>query len=217
MNSIFIEGVCGTGKTTLIKALANLLPALTLPELPEFNRGLLHPFDNRLDIQFNFINDLSHEAVREAIYSSELIKNIDFVIADRSYISLVALALSMEDYLGREFVLSLIDSIIDGINTSAYHVPDKIIVLQAKYQSIYERNISKSKKLDLIWFDEDRIKLQTMFYNFLIENKLAFPVSTEQGMDMSVNQSIQICNSQGDGLDKEKIIIGLKRYQQILR
>lgn len=51
MDTVFIEGVCGVGKSTLMAVLANELSALTIPELPEFNRGLLLPFTSSENIK----------------------------------------------------------------------------------------------------------------------------------------------------------------------
>ena len=115
MNSIFIEGVCGTGKSTSLAMLSKKLPAFMLPELPEFNRGLLFPFDSESNIQNNFKSYLLHESIRESLFSALANKGIDYVISDRSYISIFALAISMKDFLGNKFVNIILEEIIKGI------------------------------------------------------------------------------------------------------
>lgn len=214
MNIVFIEGVCGAGKSTIIKELAQKLPALTIPELPKFNRSLLSSFTSEKNIKNNFMKYLDHETIREHVFSSHKINEIAYVIADRSYISIVALALSMEDYIGREFIGMIISKVIENIENTSYFIPNKVIVMCASYNNIYRRNINKEKKMDTIWTDKNRINSQVEFYNYLIEHKLAIPVSTDQELYMSLDDCIKECQQSKSTLTKEDLINGLRQYKQ---
>ena len=218
MNKIFIEGVCGTGKSTITQTLAKKLPALIIPELPEFNRGLLAPFNSSENVNKNFLDYINHEAIRESIFSSSTLINskINFIVADRSYISILALALGMRDYLEKDFISEIFIQVVNNLNNGIYHFPDKIIILQASYNNIYKRNIKKTKKLDFFWFDKKRIIPQLDFYYYLSECGLAVSVSTDEEFEKSVDNCLNECNQIQNTISGGAFLNGLYKYTEYI-
>lgn len=212
MNKIFVEGVCGTGKSTIIKMLSEKLPALAIPELPEFARGLLLPFNSVGNIQSNFLKYIEHEYIREGVFS-RCSNSIDYVIADRSYISIVALALSMKDYLGNDFINEIISVVIEKIENEDYQTPDKIIVLCTDYNIAYYRNKNKQKNIEDIWLAENRIMPQITFYDYLIKEQLAVSISTNGTLNESFDECLNECQQHQYVLSKGDLIDGLRKYK----
>ena len=214
MNKIFIEGVCGTGKTTILNSLSKKMPAFTIPELPEFNRSLLSPFTSEENIKYNFQQYIKHEIIRESIFSCSLIQEFNYVIADRSYFSIIALALSMIDYIGKDFIKLVISNVIERIKSSLYYTPNKVLILVANYDTIYKRIKNKPKTMSPIWFEESRIKPQVDFYNYLIDHRIAIPISTEQDLNNTICECETKCQCEINSLLEEDIIYELRRFQQ---
>lgn len=212
MNKIFVEGVCGTGKSTIIKMLAEKLPALTIPEFPEFARGLLFPFNSEMNIQNNFLKYVEYECIREGVFS-RCPSSIDYVIADRSYLSTIALALSMKDYLGNDFINEIISVVIEKIGNEDYQVPDKIVVLCADYNIAYCRNKNKRKNIEDIWLAENRIMPQIEFYDYLIKEQLAVSISTNGTLSESFDKCLNECQQHQHVLSKGDLIYGLRKYK----
>ncbi len=215
MKKIFIEGVCGVGKTMLVGELAKMLPAFVIPELPEFNRGLLKPFGSASNIIFNFKEYVKHESIRQFIFSYDNFDEINYAIMDRSYLSIVALGISMEDYIGANEVRGLISCIIERLNRNVFCCPDQIIVLDASYQTIYHRNMKKSKVMDDIWISFDRIKSQTIFYDYLVDKQIAVRVNNEFAKKDVLHRCKSICEKtiNQSVYGKERLIDALREYQ----
>ena len=215
MNSIFIEGVCGTGKTTLVNGLAKSLPALTIPELPEYNRGLLQPFTSPLNIKKNFKDYVIHEVLRESILYKKFPNEIQYGVIDRSYISIIALSLSMLDIIGIQFSKTIMNLIIDKIFNEELYTPDKIIILSADYKSINFRNNQKNKELNSLWTDKDRIIPQENFYNFLSTHAVAQKISSQGSIQLTLSTCLKICKEQTQ-YEREKIIDVISQYAKKL-
>lgn len=156
---------------------------------------------------------IDHEAIRESILFSSDIKNINYILADRSYISLIALSISMEDYLGENYIKDIISKVIKNIENDVYHFPSKIIILHADYDITYQRNMKKSKIMDKIWTDEIRIKPQIEFYNYLVRNQHAVSISTNKKISESLSECLKACQQEQSVLRKEEFINGLYKYQ----
>lgn len=166
MKSVFIEGVCGCGKTTTVNCLGKILPAFVVPELTEFVRGLISPFNNKDNCSRNFNDYIRFEISRESILQA-LPNDVRFAVFDRSYVSIIALSLSMCDILPDNMSSKLVSEILSLIEQGRLAIPDALIVLSADLETIHRRNTEKDKILESIWTDRWRLDTQMRFYSEL--------------------------------------------------
>lgn len=213
MKSLFIEGVCGCGKTTTVNKLGSMLPAFVVPELTEFVRGLLSPFSTEEFCAHNFDNYVRFEQSRESIVSA-IPDDIPFTVFDRSYISIIALSLSMIDLLPIEYPSRIVCTITSLIAANRLVVPDAVIVLSANYDAVSGRNAKKEKNLDSIWTDRTRLDMQMSFYNELAALGSASIISSMDsicGTALSCARELKVSHSLDKSLFIQSIEEAVKR------
>ena len=207
---IHIEGVCGTGKTTLVKALCKKFKAFCIPEMPEFNRFTLKPFDTPDNILFNMIKNIEHSILRENIVCPN-----EICIFDRGFLSIIALCEGMKDYLTKENCDYIISQILFNIKENVISIPDIIFSLYSSKETVGKRNQQKEKNLDILWTSQDRIDNQNRFYRFLVDQRIVIPINANDPIDI-VTENCENILSKIVPLEKEKIIHSLNKWRGLL-
>ena len=140
---IGVEGVCCSGKTTIIRQLSSCLKTAVVPELPEFGRNLFKPFTTGENIFYNGSKSVGIEKIR--METAEKLTNIaPYVILDRSFISTLMLAYSAIDLIGVGPYLEIIDDVLTSIDDGGLLIPEKILYISVDSRTVLERNKNPS-------------------------------------------------------------------------
>lgn len=209
---IFIEGVCGTGKSTLVRELSALLSSFSIPELPEFNRHILLPYENSENIRDNFSTNLKCEIIREHILGANTFESATFIF-DRSYFSLMALSQGFKDYLPIKFRIELIKEIKNKILNGELYCPNKILCLMSSHDTTMKRNNEKTKNLSDLWTSYDRFARQEKVYNFFGNLNIIHLIDAEDNISLVCNKCLHIIKHTKN-LTKDQLIESLDLYEK---
>lgn len=163
---IAVEGVCCSGKTTIIRQLSSCLKTATVPELPEFGRNLFKPFTSGENILYNGSKSVGLEKIR--METAEKLTNISpYVLLDRSFISTLMLAYSAIDLIGVGPYLELVDDVLNSIENGELLIPEKVLYISVDSNTVQDRNKTRVPSLEEYWTNPERINRQNDFYSSL--------------------------------------------------
>ncbi len=206
---IALEGVCGSGKTTLTKMLASYFKGIIIPELPELNRSALSE-----NIQTNFIKSLSHEIFRESPLTVK-INNIDYIFMDRCSLSLLANSYGMCDCFNDNFLKDYLDEIIENVINGKLVIPDMILYLDVNHYITQIRNDQKNKVINELWIHKDRIKKQKKIYQYFIDKNIFYIINAQNDINNVFHQSLNLCMN-FKSINKDDFIETLKLIRRYL-
>lgn len=159
---VAIEGVCCSGKTTIIRQLSSCLKTAVVPELPEFGRNLFKTFTSGENIFYNGSKSVGIEKIR--METAEKLTNITpYVILDRSFVSTLMLAYSAIDLIGVGPYLEIVDDVLTSIDNRELLIPDKILYISIDGKTVQDRNKTRIPSLDEYWVNPERINRQNDF------------------------------------------------------
>lgn len=189
---IFLEGICGAGKSTIMKRIAQRVKAITVPEISEYSRSVLLPFTTSDNIEHNFQTNTKIEILRELFISGKT----EFpIIFDRSYLSTIVLSAAFGDYLPESYTFRIANQCIDQMKSGTLAVPDAVLWLSCPIETCNKRNNMKTKNIPTIWTEEKRLLKQIYIYELLSKFNIIRIINADNPIENVTAQCLEIINS----------------------